>query len=539
VRFDIEIDDIEAWTADRSHRGKLSGDMRLGSDEMRVAGEIHIMTRAKRGGGHYIRYLFETANPTEPYYRFVGAKEVKDDPGLDLIEDATFLKGNFVARDADTSGEKEARKPSVQIRFDARDPANLARFLSSITVTRPREPWDEVAVRTRFFGVWFGGIADEFFVGKAEKLRRTTLVPHDYGQDKTPYCCTFHYIPLPDGKVAVLDLIRFEPATARAGVAILGERTFLWDPRERSLRGLILEAPEVAANGRRNWQRFHTDTEGKPDLGGRLPVMGRGARRPDGKLAAATWLRGRVAKNAAGGIGRARWDLEVSTLGRDGKDLGGSIDRLLESVGSDLTHMNADDHTKVHYRGWLSIDGKKYAVDGLGIASEHYGDGTGLPSYLYGSPLPAELPKAIEDDHLLIVSTVADNYPSAAVRQVIKANPLTYYHGRGGVPRQGLHHGEAFRANSEHLVVPLGKGVDLELSFVAALRHRLALIGKERDMAFVVADATLVHRQGAPGFSTLRRPLGEMLLDIRGELLRRVEKLLPLPRSARGRRRKG
>ena len=83
----------------------------------------------------------------------------------------------------------------------------------------------------------------------------------DTGPHKTPYCCSFHWLRLADGRIVGLDLIRSDDT------AQLGLRASLVEA-DGAIQGLAYTAPTA------QWAPFAS--ERRPPLDGPKPALGRG-----------------------------------------------------------------------------------------------------------------------------------------------------------------------------------------------------------------------------------------------------------------------
>lgn len=133
-KLKAHIQDIDQFQKDPTRTAQLSGTMRIGKREVPVTGTLHLMEKgdpAKGETGHYLEYRLETPPGVQPPVRFAGTKQVTDSPGLDPAGQLTKLRGNFVPPGVPLDGKKEAKNPSVELRFPWENPLVMLPFLAS------------------------------------------------------------------------------------------------------------------------------------------------------------------------------------------------------------------------------------------------------------------------------------------------------------------------------------------------------------------------------------------------------------------------
>lgn len=166
-KLQAHIPDIDGYTTDPRRTALLSGTVKVGDREVPVSGTLNLMEKgdASQGNpGHYLEYRLETPAGVEPPVRFAGTKQVKDDKGFDLAGDLTTLRGNFVPPGVPLDGKAEAKRASVEMRFEWKNPLVMARFLASFhAVQGGREaPLRTPEALAKFAKVYGGGILSEF-----------------------------------------------------------------------------------------------------------------------------------------------------------------------------------------------------------------------------------------------------------------------------------------------------------------------------------------------------------------------------------------
>lgn len=172
-KLQAHIPDIDGYTTDPKRTALLSGTVKVGDREVPVSGTLNLMEQgdASQGNpGHYLEYRLETPAGVEPPVRFAGTKQVKDDPGFDLPADLTTLRGNFLPPGVPMDGKAEAKHPSVEMKFEWKNPLVMARFLASFHAVQGGHdaPWRTPEAIAKFAKVYGGGILSEFapFVSK-------------------------------------------------------------------------------------------------------------------------------------------------------------------------------------------------------------------------------------------------------------------------------------------------------------------------------------------------------------------------------------
>lgn len=174
VQLRAHVEDIDQFQADPQRAATLEGTMTIGDRQVPVSGSLHVMERgdpAKGEVGHFLEYRLETPPGVEPPVRFAGAKQVKNDRGLDLTSDLTQLRGNFVPPGKPLDGKAESKNPSVELRFQWTNPLVMAPFLASFKATEGDHyaPEHNLEARAKFAKVWGAGILSEWvpFLGSS------------------------------------------------------------------------------------------------------------------------------------------------------------------------------------------------------------------------------------------------------------------------------------------------------------------------------------------------------------------------------------
>jgi hypothetical protein len=285
----------------------------------------------------------------------------------------------------------------------------------------------------------------------------------DTGPHKTPYCCSFHWLRIADGRIVGLDLIRSDDTDQ------LGLRAWLVEA-DGAIKGLAYTAPTA------QWVPFAS--ESRPPLGGPKPALGRGL----------NWIAGSL-HTSGQQLNRVVFELHVVPQSKAYNSAA-----LWQLKFVDLT---ATDFTTVQTTGWLEIDGIRWDIDSEGPVSIHYG--ARLPPYAYCVTVPGRSHR--EAPRVLLASAAGDNVRGFG--QQVKALTLTYAYGGGGVPPRRYHLGRVKRRR-----LPVGCLGEIALAEIHPFAHQL--LGVEAITASAMAT---LHRP-------LRKALalGRVMLDYRGSL---------------------
>lgn len=304
----------------------------------------------------------------------------------------------------------------------------------------------------------------------------------DSGPGMTPYCCSFHWFRLPDGRIAGLDMVRSD------NTGQIALRTFLVE-NDGSLRAMVQSAPKS------DWAPFAT--ESVPSLSGPKPVLGRGK----GWIAGSVQSSGRL-------INRVAFDLKV--VPQTEAHSTGELWQL------HFVNLAAIDYPLVRTTGWLELDGVRYDIHSEGTVSIHLGNF--LPDYAYcatvrdpgNSGAPGLLLASVDGEDLRVLG------------KLFRKVTFTYAFGEGGVPHRMFGIG-SFQRNQ----IPLYFFPNLKLSWIKKVLHDLLGLQKtvrlSKIQVFVhellsvktitaTAEASLHLRRGKD------LPLGRVVLDYRGQV---------------------
>lgn len=284
----------------------------------------------------------------------------------------------------------------------------------------------------------------------------------DTGVDTAPYCCSFHWLRLDDGRLVGLDVVRSD-YTGQLGLRVLLVE------RDGRISGFNYESPDD------QWAPFASDQ--RPASPPAPPYIGRG---PD-------WIIGHI--EAPGQyIDSVRFELDIEFETRPR-----SSSRLWRL---NCINMGATDYEYTRTTGWLEIGGIRYAIDSVGAVSMHMGQT--LPSYGYCITIPQ--PDNPDAPRLLLGSFSNDNL--GWLGKLLPNGFFTYSFGGNGLAPLTCTL-DAFARNH----IPVDSSSYLRLGEVHTFVHEL--LGVETISATAVAT---LHGHGDEPL-----PLGRVLLDYRGE----------------------
>jgi uncharacterized protein (DUF362 family) len=154
----IRIADLGRFFEDPEHRAELTGTVtcpELGGAVPVRDGSFQLFVVDARSGVRQLRYSFGfTAAGGSPYYLY-GHKDVRDDPGVDVVKDMTCLYTNVY------SGESQAAPlyASGELRFSL---TNLPAMLASMQVEGASGWSQALAARVAFASFAWGHLRDEY-----------------------------------------------------------------------------------------------------------------------------------------------------------------------------------------------------------------------------------------------------------------------------------------------------------------------------------------------------------------------------------------
>lgn len=283
---------------------------------------------------------------------------------------------------------------------------------------------------------------------------------YDTGLLETPYCCSFHWLRLPDGRILGLDVVRSGDTGKQALRVFVVEAS-------GDVSGFVIEGRDEA------FAPFAT--EEPPPLDGGW-ALGRGE----------GWIAGHAtAEDQA--FRTVTFSLQVNP-----RCLAHSTKELFDL---DLVYLAAIDYTLVHTTGYVELDGTRYELDALGPVSVHVGEH--LPPYGYAATVPALLPTM--EPSLLLVSVSGEDVRFLGYD--LRDTVFTYGLADGGIPSRLY----SLR-DYAYLQLPAGLLGHVELEDLRPHPHRL--LGQDTVTASAVATLRLpLHSPVA---------LGRIVLDVRG-----------------------
>jgi hypothetical protein len=284
----------------------------------------------------------------------------------------------------------------------------------------------------------------------------TSFALADAGPGRLPYTCTFHWLPIADGRVIGLDVIRSDDCGR------LGLRVFVFE--RGAIRALVHDAPVT------EWASFATDE--RPALDGERNVLGRGP----------GWVAGSVG-GPGPSISRVRFAFEVRPAAPGL--------RLRPPLGHAL-RLTATDYLDARTTGFIELDGERLEIDARGPLSVH--QGLRLTRYAYA----AAVPRGAEGVRLVSATVGGDSLRVGGA--CLGGAGITYGFGAQGLPERSLRLGRPGRD------VVLGGGRRLILEQVVTLPH--TLLGEPTVAGFARAKLEIAGR--------VAEEL-DVLLDNRGE----------------------
>ncbi|MDQ7782932.1 MAG: DUF362 domain-containing protein [Desulfomonilaceae bacterium] len=155
----IVIDDLDRFMNLSDHKARLVGNVTftpLGDNLPIEDGKFNLFSVDATSGMRHMSYSFRFTAADGKVYFLHGHKEIKDDPGFDLVEDMTTL---FTA--VHDGGNKNAPLYAAgQLFFDMKDAPAL---IASMKVTGTRWLHKQIQARVAFMSFAWGAIRQEYF----------------------------------------------------------------------------------------------------------------------------------------------------------------------------------------------------------------------------------------------------------------------------------------------------------------------------------------------------------------------------------------
>lgn len=160
IRFDvrIQIDDLRRFLRVSDHQADLSGSVTLaslGGARPIERGRFNLFTVDAATGERRMEYAFSFRDASGQPYHLRGYKVIRDDRGLDVVEDMTRLYATLY-RGEDGSGEVWGRGI---LTFDLKRSAAL---VGSMHATNATSPWQRMAALVAFSSFAWGSLRDEY-----------------------------------------------------------------------------------------------------------------------------------------------------------------------------------------------------------------------------------------------------------------------------------------------------------------------------------------------------------------------------------------
>lgn len=161
VYLDVMINDIDAWRVNPNHAATVSGSLVLDNGAIRpITGQLNILTTVSGIQGRLLVYRLNGSG-----LRYLGVKQVRDDRGLDLVDDMTRLRGVLLPSTTALPTIPELvfqARWSSELHFEWWRPSVLWDFWLSFEVTQAWW-WEHLTVKLIFVETVLGGLAREFF----------------------------------------------------------------------------------------------------------------------------------------------------------------------------------------------------------------------------------------------------------------------------------------------------------------------------------------------------------------------------------------
>jgi hypothetical protein len=154
VETTILIDDLGAFLENPDHPGRVVGAVTLGGERSEIQnGKFQLFDKDNMNVRH-IEYEFEFQRE-DGLYRFAGKKNVKDDPGSDMLSDMTTLHVQVEGPDS--------RRWTGTMHFKVSDFISL---VASMQAPDEAPPAERILAKTAFLSFCLGKTVDEFLLKK-------------------------------------------------------------------------------------------------------------------------------------------------------------------------------------------------------------------------------------------------------------------------------------------------------------------------------------------------------------------------------------
>jgi len=161
VYLKVVINDIDAWRANPNVAASVTGTLNLDRiSPQPINGTLQILAPAPGQDGRLLTYRLASST-----LQYVGVKHVRDNAGMDVVDDMTTLHGVFLphGQAAPTIYDLLYRAMwSSELHFEWWKPSVLLNFAGSFSTINT--PWyEDLIVKILFLKTVFGSLAREFF----------------------------------------------------------------------------------------------------------------------------------------------------------------------------------------------------------------------------------------------------------------------------------------------------------------------------------------------------------------------------------------
>lgn len=161
VYLSITIKDIDAWRSNQSYAAQVTGTLVMDRvPNQSITGTLQVLAPAPGDDGRLLTYRFTSGS-----LQFTGMKHVKDNGGMDLIDDMTTLHGKFQALGQTPPSAQDLLYKAAwtsELHFEWWKPANVLSFAASFSTINT--PWyQDLTVKALFVTTVMGDLAKEYF----------------------------------------------------------------------------------------------------------------------------------------------------------------------------------------------------------------------------------------------------------------------------------------------------------------------------------------------------------------------------------------
>ncbi len=169
LKLDIRVEDLDEWKNNPSYEAPMSGDLLVdGVFANTVTGYMQIFAQGNAGSCvsssdcyHLVYWLKMNDGSADDNY-FVGFKTVRNDGGLDIIDDMTTLQGCFTQDPYQPLQNYATEQCDSKLYFEWWSLSNLYSFTTSMkAINTPW--WRKWLVPGKFLKIAFGPLAKTYF----------------------------------------------------------------------------------------------------------------------------------------------------------------------------------------------------------------------------------------------------------------------------------------------------------------------------------------------------------------------------------------